>query len=495
MKRVLPLAYLGRNDREAGSLFKEVWDEGGQVANLSESGPFAMQLEEKMLPHLTKSLIGALNDVSWDRRVMACSSLNELCSKNVLAPAPRPINQTSYATEDLRERDVARADSSRSILTTCVQLIVNSRVWKGKADLVKTIAKIAGNWASTKENYISELSPVFHDDFVWDDLFVNDSWFQRAHDNNIVQEGIFTKKEIEASNEDVEMSEDLGIDFTEGDKILNAEQDDDFEMVETFPSVTHTGLCRVLLEQGIKTSCKLKNAIFYSTDTLQYRAASLHALSQILKSSENMKYLDCLYGKIAHQLISVIAGNVDIFSHNGHQDLVDDKLPPLISARAIDCLGSLMWQGIEYSDENAYTDVNLLVKLFLKNCGGTQAAWTIREASAIAASRLALCANWSALIKIEVLDELIKCSESCVKDKKFWKVRYAKLQILKSLCGRAKPQNAIRVNGGNEMQLILEALLPLKEKMVCIAKSNLTDAESCVTAISSDIIAAMTWWP
>ena len=80
----------------------------------------------------------------------------------------------------------------------------------------------------------------------------------------------------------------------------------------------------------------------------------------------------------------------------------------------------------------------------------------------------------------------------CIQDKKFWKVRLAKLKSLNSLCSRVKPHQGTDVN---ETQLILEALLPLKEKIIGIAKANLTDAESRITALSSDIIATISWWP
>ena len=86
----------------------------------------------------------------------------------------------------------------------------------------------------------------------------------------------------------------------------------------------------------------------------------------------------------------------------------------------------------------------------------------------------------------------MKCTFMCIQDKKFWKVRLARLKILNSLCSRVKPHQGTDVN---ETQLILEALLPLKEKIIGIAKANLTDAESRITALSSDIIATISWWP
>jgi hypothetical protein len=42
---------------------------------------------------------------------------------------------------------------------------------------------------------------------------------------------------------------------------------------------------------------------------------------------------------------------------------------------------------------------------------------------------------------------------------------------------------------------VLEAMLPQKEKMLKLARQALSDSEAQVTALSSDIISAMAWWP
>ena len=509
MRRVLPMAYVGRGDPDAGSLFEEVWDEGGQVANLSETGPFAMLLEEKILPNLTKALIGALNDVSWERRVMACASLNDLCKKNILSPGPRTSSHDIYAQEDLRQRDSIRAESSKSILITCVGLIVKNRVWEGKSDLVETTASIASSWVSSsfeecKMNFDS--NPISQDNFVWDDLFVGDSWFKNLNNDLVKNEDNTIEEDAnpEATENGVKDEEMTDIENDMNDEILDIENDeddeddvDDDERAESSVShpVTLSGLCRVFLQQGIKPSSEVKNSIFYSTDALSFRAASMRSLALLLKSLDNMKSLEHLNTNITPSLISMIKGNGEVYFHHGHRDFVDDKLPPLIIARAIDCLGSLMWKGMKYNDHNAYSSIQLLGTLLSKNCGEAQPAWTVREASATAMSKLALCANWAELTNIELINIFIKCSQSCVKDKKFWKVRFAKLKSLKCLCSRSKRGTSINRSDTNEEQLILEALLPLKEEMLKMAKSHLTDTESSVSAISSEIITSMAWWP
>ena len=46
-----------------------------------------------------------------------------------------------------------------------------------------------------------------------------------------------------------------------------------------------------------------------------------------------------------------------------------------------------------------------------------------------------------------------------------------------------------------DRQLILEAMLPNKETMLKLARQVLSDSEAKVTALSSDILSAMSWWP
>lgn len=48
---------------------------------------------------------------------------------------------------------------------------------------------------------------------------------------------------------------------------------------------------------------------------------------------------------------------------------------------------------------------------------------------------------------------------------------------------------------GQDRQLVLEALLPQKEKMNKLAKQALSDSEAKVTAFASDALSAMAWWP
>jgi hypothetical protein len=46
-----------------------------------------------------------------------------------------------------------------------------------------------------------------------------------------------------------------------------------------------------------------------------------------------------------------------------------------------------------------------------------------------------------------------------------------------------------------DRQLLLEAMLPHKERMVKLTKQTLGDSEARVTASSSNVLSAMAWWP
>jgi len=477
MKRVLPISYLGRKDKEVCDVFQEVWDEGGQAANLADISAIHMTLQEKILPYLTKSIIDALDDVSWERRVIACSTLNELCGSNILSPSPRMPDPSSYKPEDLISRARQRSESSHKILSACVKLITNTRVWDGKEHLLETTSKIAVKWIE-KDGIADDddqCKPIFVHDMVWDNLFVDDGWF--LHNlAKVTEDGENTIPPEEERSTDIEEDESnhTEIDFNEGDKILNTENlDDDEVMEEGSPLISFTGLVRLLYQEGVYT----QPGTFYSSVALPYRSAALHGLSQLLESCKQANLLSSIYDRIAQSLIFVIQNNSE------------DKIPPLIVSRATNCLSCLFWEGINGER------VHFLVKLFSTNCEGARLAWTIRESSAYATAKLALTTDAAILCKLEMLDSLIKCSQNCLRDQKYWKVRVAGLSILQNLCKRSRNRTSSIQTDMDKKQLVLEALLPFKEKIVKLATSTLTDKESNVAIIASEIIDQCSWWP
>lgn len=71
--------------------------------------------------------------------------------------------------------------------------------------------------------------------------------------------------------------------------------------------------------------------------------------------------------------------------------------------------------------------------------------------------------------------------------------RLASLELLEALVARAGRKTD---TGSNEGQLlVLESLLPHKERMIQLAKATLVDSEAKVTALASNILSSMAWWP
>ena len=205
--------------------------------------------------------------------------------------------------------------------------------------------------------------------------------------------------------------------------------------------------------------------------------------------------------KVAPFLISMIDSHDCLFPSFANST-VEEKPPPIIIARSIGCLSAAMWNQIHNtSNADPYSDVCLLVRLFALNCGEGQAAWSIREASALAATSLTLKAQSACLRKLECIERMLDCTVFCLRDKKFWRVRHAGLVLLLRLCQRGGISNApVNVQkalqaGNDEEHLLLEALLPHKEKILKIARTSLSDTETTVKVTASDICNHVAWWP
>lgn len=499
---MLPLAFVAKKDKDVGHFFQEIWDEGGQAARLGINAMcFSAQLQETILPYLTKALIDALEDVSWSRRSISCAALSELSDTNILAPAPRALDNYAVVNEELIARSSIRSQSSAQILTACVKLIVNTRIWTGKADLLKTVTKIASKWVCHSIHVKSDSCPcipIILSESKYD-LFVDDGWFISTDHY----------KEEELSNMAVDLMDTTGdsaeedeeqIDFDEGDNLLKVDEiDNDTEMVlnnpEEIRSISLHGLCRLLLDQGIPTNIEA----LISVDHLSYRSAAIESLTGILESlagNEFSKQLKVMNGLVAPRILPIM----------NELKIEGKEIPPLITAKCFRCFSSIIFKDIGNSSSDDAIDLADLTKLFLKNCGPMQSAWTVREGSGLAAAKLVSLGNYASIKKIAIIDDLIECTNSLLKDRKFWKVRLVGLKIILSFCSRANTQSTSRTVGmgsstlerssnAKERQLLLEAILPYKERFMGISRSCMTDNEVKVTAAASEIMSAISWWP
>lgn len=551
-KKVLPMAYLGRkdDDKKVASLWEEVWDEGGAVANAggSDRSDFGVTLEEKLLPHLVKACLLALDDVSWSRRVTACQSLMDLTDMDILAPAPRKLDaqkgNASPASEQSLTRARRRAEASAEVLATCTRMIGKSRLWTGKAEVVKAVAKIASKWSivgDTSTNGATDWSifgaestnteaymciPIQQDDKDWDNLFIGDGWFKSNDASSISSQ--LEEDQANASSPATERGDDNmaddnekeaeegdsgGLDFDDEEKIVGSEQllvrtsdvsedeDDARRTSTTTITLTVSGLCRLLLEQGLSSQ---SGSARDNDILLPYRAASLQALADIINSlqptndrtkptSSASAHDRYLYKHIAPVLLSNIR-------MKDASDVSSKPQPPLITARCLGCLSASLYHGIgvaraDTNGEDNEENVVGLSRILVELSGGKQPAWTVREAAALAAASLAARASPNKLRKHAAITALLNCAKNTQKDRKFWRVRLAGLQVLLALVERAGSAPGDTANADDELQQILEALLPEKESIAKIARTCLSDNEAKVTAVATKICGAISWWP
>uniref|UniRef100_A0A7S4MII8 Non-specific serine/threonine protein kinase n=1 Tax=Odontella aurita TaxID=265563 RepID=A0A7S4MII8_9STRA len=524
-RKVLPLAYLGQKDEDSkvSNLWKDVWEEGGMVASSGNSNKDdrGIVLEEVLLPHLVQECVNALNDVSWARRIAACAALTELAKMDVLAPSPRTVSPKPTAeqnSEVVMRQSRRRAQAASLALTNCARLLQKSRVWTGKNELVKATVTIAVKWVNLgtedgcknhiywgweeggRQNELGTRCPwiPITQDLVWDDLFVGDNWFKENHE--VIGESVNSLRGSLDSDQDD--AQDQVLDFSDADNILGdtapCDRDDlGGEDCSQHKSLTLSGLCHALLDQSFPSSATL--ALWGKDEILSFRSDALRGLSEVLESLSEIeaptqsKYLYEMIAKCLHPV--VVSANECEGSDSGRVE------PPLIVARSIKSLSSAMWSGMGKTNVCAdEEDIRNLSKLFCHLCG--HSAWTVREESALAGAVLWSKADLSALRKQDTVSTLLQSAQKTAKDRKFWRVRVAGLQLLRNLVLRVGfSQKGVMAMPGivgktnPDCQLLLEAVLPYKETITKLAKLGLADNEPKVTAVATEILGSISWWP
>eukprot|EP00985_Skeletonema_marinoi_P022266 scaffold14137_cov73-Skeletonema_marinoi.AAC.1 len=100
----------------------------------------------------------------------------------------------------------------------------------------------------------------------------------------------------------------------------------------------------------------------------------------------------------------------------------------------MECLASAMYDEVGTGSE--FNDALVLLKLFSLSTGSTQPAWTVRQTAALAASSLIAKTSSSVVRRNDTILTVLECSSQALRDKKFWKVRAAGLELLLSLVRR-----------------------------------------------------------
>ena len=213
------------------------------------------------------------------------------------------------------------------------------------------------------------------------------------------------------------------------------------------------------------------------------------ALSALLKSVVPDESSEQYNSIVEHQSYAYNVIAPGLFSFVSGESSCEDKPAPVLVARALECLASAMYDGVGTGSE--CNDAIVLLKFFSLSTGNTQPAWTVRQMAALAASSLIAKTSSNVVRRNDTILTVLECSSQALKDKKFWKVRAAGLELLLSLVSRVKQRGRNDPNN----QLVMEAILPYKEKIVGIARKSLSDNESQVTAAASKLTVAMNWWP
>jgi len=519
--KVLPIAFLGQKDKEKkiASLWKETWEEGGASLGLGEKKGFGALVEEQILPGIVDACVQALNDVAWARRVAAATSISELCEKNILSPIARSlgskIGESEISSVDL-ERASRRAEASSKTLNACVTLIMKPRIWTGKSDVVDATVKVAGKWAFAEQSSLGWKDTQLHfpclpinvclgNDKL--DLFIGDQFFQSSYSSSIDLEA--NPSDANPSSESIEddkrkSDENTTIDFVEGDKLLESDDNEELHMKEQVQSTTLSfhGLCRLLLDLGLPV---VRTEGASQDDILPFRATALQGLTNLLQPLHKKSVEDRLPSELLKQIYDTMAYRLlTVFDADGliieNKDKRDDE-PPLIIARSIQCFSFAIWAGIG-SANRALENITHLAKI-IHDSFKHQGAWTVREAAVLCASSIASATHVDSLRNHTLLSLFIECAKDALKDRKFWRLRSAGLSLLRSLVKRAgSNSNVVGMHASittisttdDEQQKVLEALLPFKEDIVRQARRSLSDTQPEVTALASEICGMVSWW-
>jgi proteasome component ECM29 len=449
---ILPSAFIGKKDdnKKVASQWQDVWDEAAPALRSSEVPLIGTTHEENLLSYLVEECIRGLDDVSWSRRTSASNALIELCDSGILAPLPKQTASTSMTAE----RQEYRAKQSHLALERCVLLVRKARLWTGKIVAATAASKIAGVWSVTF-GYVGDVQscPITFSSGSFDDLFQGDKWFLAARNESEIDD-------VETAQSQVIVSE--GEENESDVEILRPVA----ELKLSSNAITFTGLCRLLLNSAENESMD-KNA-----ESLPYRKSCF----------DNMKYL-----------LSQLSSNADITTQQTAFELLSPHLmtfirnhsefnqPPVLVAAAMACLESALYDGLADAS---------LVELIAQAGGASQAAWTIREASAKCLARVAAVCHAECFRTYDFTSQLVSSAAFALTDKKFWQVRHGGLTILQKLVNRTG-----KASGTPETSRTLEALLPHKEAILQQVRACLKDPEARITALASDILSSMAWWP
>lgn len=452
---ILLVSYLAMKEPNSGdaSIWKEIWEDGGAVVSQELNDSDENTVEGKLLLSLVKECVNGLGDLAFVRRVSAAEALSDLTHRGILAPPPRPLD--GKASPEIQRRAKRRAKATSTGLSALVQLIAKSRVWSGKGEIIKAASVLSIPWMEfTKEEaalgLLGDVASVpisFSGSSTDLDLFMGDKWFEKIDNDD----------DDEDEDDEIEESQDADVSMQVEDESSTEENDE---------AIAVTGLCRLLLSQSFPSKAALRSIA--DEEVLPFRSSVLQALEMVSKALPMADMKKSVFTFSAPALFEVF-GNLET------------KESPLIVARSLACFAAMFWSNMSFEESQGeeYLESSKLLPLFLYHVDyGKQSAWTVREAAAKAAAKCALCADMATLRKRQFIANLIEIAALGMRDKKFWKVRLASLQIMLSLTRKDK-----------------ELILPYKESIQDLAKKSLRDPEAQITALSTKVLGVLSTWP
>eukprot|EP00934_Nitzschia_sp_Nitz4_P006344 Nitzschia sp. Nitz4//scaffold36_size144017//17459//24583//NITZ4_003068-RA/size144017-snap-gene-0.188-mRNA-1//1//CDS//3329549402//6334//frame0 len=495
-RRVLPLSYLGMRDSDSkvASLFADVWQEGGSAAMLSGTADgFGILLEERLILYLCKECERGVKDVAWSRRVISANALKELADREILAPAPRSTGSTPQVqSPEVFMRMERRVQGSQLALTALVSCIAETRLWTGKKDVVDACSVLISKWVSCSpetDSAVPPPSPITFNSSTADDLFVNDSWFKRHRDEELPEETTQktapekTNTDSEVETEEISSDDNMNID-------QEAESSNERELPPNTSAPTILGLCRLFLVQAFPSKRSVQSVT--TEEVLPYRAEVLKGLTRVLEALDHAPLGPRQKEKVYEYVTQVLT---PVFDKNTMSDSPDES--PLIISRTIDCFASCFWDGIGYTageTNSKYWNVLQLSRLLQSCCEPTN-PWTVKCSALNGCARLASKCSLSSFRDHALLSVLVDCGKGSLRDRKFWRVRLAGMEILQALIARVGASRGGQPTTTEERQLTLEALLPQKESLAKVAKDALKDSEARVTACATEILREIALWP
>ena len=444
-KRVLPVAFIGRKDSDGtiASMWQEVWEEGGSVANTSDSPSplrnYGTRLEEKLLQPLVQECVSALQDVSWSSRVAGASALQDLCSIEILSPVAHVAQSLPESSEVMLLRTQNRAGASQIAITQCMKVLVKPRLWDGKSELLKAAVLLSSKWIAAATSESGEVCTESNlDEFVaqrpwWpivtsrgncnNDLCVNDGWFLRNHTSDDLE--LVEPEGNTVNTTYVDETTENSINFQHCEETLGLDETDDLlpnpkrEKVD-LDRVTLKGLARFLIEQAIPSASSQRSTT--NTDvSLVYRTTAFGCF-QDLFSSVPKSYTSIrseLYGILSLPLLSTISQPaID-------KDADEHRSPPVLVAGAINCIGALLWEGVGIANTND-CNVSQLITVMMETGGSMQPAWTVRAATAQCIGQIILLCDDETIQRHKIVSNVVDAARQALTDRRFWKVRYVK---------------------------------------------------------------------